>query len=111
MGSVEINGKAVEIDGEGYVQNFKEWERDVGVWLAKEDHLEMTDDHWVVAQLLREFYTSHEAIPTAKELAKLMGNTLGDEKGNSKYLAELFPNDPIKLSCKISGLPRMAGCT
>jgi tRNA 2-thiouridine synthesizing protein E len=111
MGSVEVNGKTVEIDGEGYVQNFKEWERDVAVWLAKEDNLVLTDDHLVVAKLLREFYASHESIPTAKELAKLMGNALGDEKGNSKYLAELFPNDPIKLSGKISGLPRMPGCT
>jgi tRNA 2-thiouridine synthesizing protein E len=41
-----------------------------------------------------------------KEIAKVMG----PEKGNTKYLYELFPDGPAKQACRYAGLPKPTGC-
>lgn len=111
MTALEGNGKTVEFDGEGYLVHFDDWGKEVGLTLAKSENLEMTDDHWVVLQLMRDYYRKHELIPTARDFTDLMGRSLGSDKGNKKYLDQLFPNEQLKQCAKIAGLPRLAGCT
>lgn len=111
MTTIQTNSRTVNLDGEGYLEKFDEWDKDVGLALAKEEGIDITDDHWVVARLLRDFYKEHAKIPTTKELVTSLRKELGEAKGTSKYLSQLFPNEPAKQSAKIAGLPRMPGCT
>ena len=111
MSAIDVNGKSVELDGEGYLANFNEWNKDVARALAKDQSIEITDDHWVVLQLLRDYYSENENIPTARDLVRSIGEKLGNEKGNNRFLSTLFPHDQLKQGSKIAGLPRMPGCT
>ena len=45
-----------------------------------------------------------------KIVAETVGKRLGKDKGNSKYLYELFPYGPGKQACKFAGLPKPTGC-
>ena len=108
--SFEINGKVYETDEEGYLVNLSDWNEEVAKYLAAEEKIELTDAHWEVINFLREYYNDYQIAPAIRVLTKAIGKKLGPEKGNSKYLYELFPYGPAKQACKIAGLPKPTGC-
>ena len=110
MATLDVNGKSLETDEEGYIVNLSDWDEDVANELAKEEGIDMSDNHWEVVNFLREYYDEYQIAPAVRVLTKAIGKKLGPEKGNSKYLYELFPYGPAKQACKIAGLPKPTGC-
>jgi tRNA 2-thiouridine synthesizing protein E len=108
--SFELNGVTYETDEDGYLVNLDQWNKDVGEFLAKSETLEMSDAHWEVVNFLREYYEEYKIAPMIRILTKAIGKKLGPEKGNTKYLYELYPGGPAKQACKIAGLPKPTGC-
>jgi TusE/DsrC/DsvC family sulfur relay protein len=107
---IEVNGITYETDEEGYLVNLTDWNEDIGKELAKAENVEMTPNHWEVVNFLRDYYNEYQIAPAVRVLTKAIGKQLGEEKGNSKYLYELFPYGPAKQACKIAGLPKPTGC-
>tara|TARA_B100000700_G_scaffold217060_1_gene238788 strand:- start:241 stop:573 length:333 start_codon:yes stop_codon:yes gene_type:complete len=107
---IEVNGKSLEVDEEGYLSNLNDWEKDVAEIMAKEDGIDLGDDHWEIINFLREYYEEYQIAPAVRVLTKAVGKKLGKDKGNSKYLYELFPYGPGKQACKFAGLPKPTGC-
>ncbi len=110
MGSIEINGKSLETDEEGYLVNLSDWTEDTAQFLAQQENVELGPNHWEVINFLREYYTEYQIAPAVRVLTKAIGKKLGPDKGNSQYLYELFPYGPAKQACKIAGLPKPTGC-
>ncbi|MCK9530540.1 MAG: TusE/DsrC/DsvC family sulfur relay protein [Gammaproteobacteria bacterium] len=108
--ALEVNGKSLATDEEGYLLNLADWDEAAAIELAKSESVEMTDAHWEVIHFLREYYNEYQIAPAVRVLTKAIGKKLGPEKGNSKYLYELFPYGPAKQACKIAGLPKPTGC-
>ena len=107
---IEVNGKSYETDEEGYLSNRTEWNEDLAKAMAKADNCDLTDNHWEVINFLREYYEEYQIAPAVRVLTKAIGKKLGPDKGNSKYLYELFPYGPAKQACKYAGLPKPTGC-
>lgn len=107
---IEVNGTTYETDEEGYLVNLSEWNEEIGMALAVGENVEMTPNHWEVVNFLRDYYNEYQIAPAVRVLTKAIGKQLGEEKGNSKYLYELFPYGPAKQACKIAGLPKPTGC-
>jgi tRNA 2-thiouridine synthesizing protein E len=110
MGTINVNGTDFEVDEEGYLANLNDWNPDVAEYMAKEDDCELTENHWEVINFLREYYEEYQIAPAVRVLTKAIGKKLGPDKGNSKYLYELFPYGPAKQACKYAGLPKPTGC-
>ena len=110
MPSMDVNGSAVEVDEEGYLTDINDWNKDIAGALAETEEVELTDAHWEVIDFLREYYDEYQIAPAVRVLTKAIGKKLGKDKGNSKYLYELFPYGPAKQACKIGGLPKPTGC-
>jgi tRNA 2-thiouridine synthesizing protein E len=108
--ALEVGGKTVETDEEGYLVNLADWDEDIANELAKSEGVEMTENHWEVVNFLREYYNEYQIAPAVRVLTKAIGKKLGPEKGNSKYLYELFPYGPGKQACRYAGLPKPTGC-
>jgi len=107
---IEVNGKSLETDEEGYLANLSEWSEDAATALAEAEGIDMSTNHWEVVNFLREYYEEYQIAPAVRVLTKAIGKKLGKDKGNSKYLYELFPYGPAKQACKIAGLPKPTGC-
>jgi TusE/DsrC/DsvC family sulfur relay protein len=106
----EYDGKTIETDEEGYITDISLWTRELAIKIAEEENIEMDDDHWEVVNFLRNYYEEYQIAPAIRVLIKAIKRTMGPEKGNSKYLYELFPYGPAKQACKIAGLPKPTGC-
>lgn len=106
----ELNGKVYETNEAGYLANVEDWDKEAAMYLAKEEDVEMTEAHWEVVNFLREYYDEYKIAPAVKVLIKAVGKKLGLEKGNNKYLFELYPQGPAIQACKIAGLPKPTGC-
>ncbi|MDP4546289.1 MAG: TusE/DsrC/DsvC family sulfur relay protein [Marinobacter sp.] len=100
-----------ERNNEGFLENATDWTSGVAEIIAAEDQITLNDKHWEIIEFLREFYTKHEMSPPSNRLfVKAVKDALGDQKGNSIYLMQLFPGTPAKTACKIAGLPRPTNC-
>nr|AFI78683.1 DsrC-like protein [uncultured bacterium ws085G8] len=106
----ELNGTTYESDEEGYLVDISAWNKELAELIAKDENIEMNDDAWEVVNFLRNYYEEYQIAPAVRVLTKAVKKSLGPEKGNSKYLYELFPYGPAKQACKIAGLPKPTGC-
>ena len=111
MATIEVNGRSVKLDSEGYLVDPGDWEKDVADALAAKEKIVLTEDHFKVIQLIRDYYNKNKVMPTIRELTKAMAEALGENKGNNKYLNSLFPELPLKQAGRIAGLPQLAGCS
>jgi len=106
----ELNGVTFEADEEGYLVDLSAWNKELAELIADDENIEMNDDAWEVVNFLRNYYEEYQIAPAVRVLTKAVKKKLGAEKGNSKYLYELFPYGPAKQACKIAGLPKPTGC-
>ena len=110
MPTIEVSGKSFETDEEGYLVNLGDWNEELAGELAKQEGIDMSENHWEVVNFLRKYYEEYQIAPAVRVLTKAIGKQLGPDKGNSAYLYELFPYGPAKQACKIAGLPKPTGC-
>lgn len=100
----------VEYDGEGFLRQLDDWNAEVADTIAARENILLTDAHWEIIELLRDYYRQYEASPAMRPLVSYVRQRLGSEKGNSIYLLTLFPGSPAKIGSKIAGLPKPDNC-
>ena len=107
---LEVTGKKIEVDANGYLLNHTDWNTEVAEIIAQNESIELSDAHWEVVLFVREFYKEYDTSPAIRVLVKSLANKLGPEIGNSRYVQRLFPKGPAKQATKIAGLPKPAKC-
>lgn len=107
---VNIDGRGIEVDNDGYLVDLNQWDNEVARELAEQENISLTPAHWEIINLLRDFYREFEMSPAMRALVKYTEKKLGSEKGKSIYLLQLFPPSPAKIASKIAGLPRPTNC-
>jgi len=110
MSTLNVGGRSIALDKDGYLVELSEWSDEVAQALASQEQLELTPEHWEVLSLLRTFYQEFELSPATRPLIKYTALKLGPEKGNSMHLNRLFKGTPAKLAAKLAGLPKPTNC-
>ena len=104
MATKTYAGKEVEVDGDGFLVNHKEWTEDMAPELAKEEEInELTDMHWKVIRFMRDEFDGNGQIPTIRKIKNSGGVP-------TKDLYQLFPGGPAKKAARIAGLGKPQGC-
>jgi tRNA 2-thiouridine synthesizing protein E len=98
------------VDKEGFLRNLDDWSPEVAEALALTDGIRLTEEHWEILRLVRDYYRCYHLSPATRVLVRLVGERLGPEKGQSIHLMRLFSGKPAKLVSKIAGLPKPANC-
>lgn len=105
-----VNGKKIETDGEGYLKNLHDWSEDFARARAKEEGLELAEEHWEVIRFLRDYYQEHGVQAQVRVMIPYFRQQWGAERGNNRYLHELFPiGGPQKQGNRLAGLLRTKG--
>jgi len=104
------DGREIATDEKGYLRDPGQWDRRVAEHMAREDGIALSPDHWAVIDIFREYFRHYEIEPPMRALVKLVGQELGEEKGNSRFLYRLFPQGPTTQACRYAGLPRPLSC-
>lgn len=99
-----------DVDKEGFLRHLADWSPEVAGKLANDEGIELTNEHWHIIHVVRDYYDAYHISPATRVLVKLVREQLGDDKGESIYLMQLFSGKPAKLVSKIAGLPKPANC-
>lgn len=97
MPEIDVNGKKVEVDEDGFLVSLDQWDEDVAKYLAETEGLsELSEDHWKLINYLKDYYNEYGIAPMVRKMTKESGFSL-------KEIYDLFPSGPAKGACKIAG--------
>lgn len=97
-----IAGHTVSVNKEGYLTDLSQWNKDIAIELAKEENIELKDEHWKVLNYLQEQYKKEVAL-SIRKIGKSGVVTI-------KEFYALFPKGPLKISSKIAGIEKPKSC-
>ncbi len=105
---LEVNGRNVETDVQGFLQHMEEWSEEFAKEQAMKDGVQLYNDHWELIYYFREYHDANMTNPTMHTLIQDLGSKskqFHDRKAYEKHIYNLFPRDPIGEICKLAGLP------
>ncbi|HET9700409.1 MAG TPA: TusE/DsrC/DsvC family sulfur relay protein [Burkholderiales bacterium] len=105
-----INGKEIQTDAEGYLASLDDWSEDVARYLADKDNPALTEAHWKILNVIRDYYAEYGTAPNLRILQKVLKEEVGDAAADKKYLFTLFPYGPAKQGARYAGMPKPTGC-
>ena len=98
-----MNGRAIQVNDEGFLTDPAEWDRDLALELAAAIGVELTAEHWKVLEFLRTDFATQGETATTRRVQTVGGVPTKDQFA-------LFPKKPAKKMAYIAGLPKPRGC-
>lgn len=103
MPVIEVAGKQVNVNEEGFLTKYDEWDEDIAKALAAQIEIDLTDEHWKAIRFLREDYKTEGETATSRRV-----QTVGGIPVKEQFV--LFPKKPAKKMAYVAGLPKPKGC-
>jgi tRNA 2-thiouridine synthesizing protein E len=103
---LEIGGRIVPTDDEGYLINPDDWSDSIAEGLARLENVELTREHWIAIRFMREYYEDHQIAPDSRHVIKHLAQQSGRGEAGRNDLFKLFPYGYVKQACKIAGMRR-----
>lgn len=98
----EIANTTIDVNEEGFMTSFAQWNKQVGQELAKESGIDLTPRHWQVIDYIQDEH--RKEVPLS--IRKIGKSGIVD----IKEFYVLFPKAPLKTATKIAGVPKPASC-
>jgi tRNA 2-thiouridine synthesizing protein E len=98
--------RSLETDAEGYLVDPTDWDKEVARQLAKQENIELGEQHWQVLDFMRQYFDEHGVAADARFVIKFMEDDMGLGRQARNHLFKLFPYGYVKQACKIAGMKR-----
>jgi len=85
-------------------QELQHWSDDQARKAATGEGVDLTDAHFQVIHLLRDYYLKNGLTESGRELDDMLVNEFSSQ-GGRKYLHQLFPDGPVAQGMRFAGLP------
>ena len=96
-----------DIDSEQRKQREQElqgWNEDQARSIASEQGVELSEAHFKVIHLLRDYYLKNGLPESGRELEDMLDSEFSSQ-GGRKYLHQLFPEGPVTQAMRFGGMP------
>lgn len=104
MATIEIEGRVIEVDGDGFLSDPTIWNDELAAAIARFDGIaEMTEKHWAIVRIIRNNWEEKGMAPMIRVICQQTGVKL-------REIYELFPLGPARGACRVAGLPKPDGC-
>jgi len=102
----QINGKTFSLSESGWLENRDDWNEEVAEAIAKNAGIKLSEEHWELVRIAREFYEDHFQCCPPRAFSRLLRKKYGKDHCDQKFIYTLFPAGGL-VSCinKIAGLP------
>ena len=95
-------GICIDCSDQGYLTNLEQWNKDIAKEIAREEEINLNDQHWKVIEYLQD--QCRKEVPlTIRKIGK-------SGIVNIKEFYNLFPNGPLKKASRIAGIPKPVSC-
>lgn len=98
----QIAGSVIQINEEGFMMDFSQWNESIGEAIARENDITMSPRHWEVIRYIQSEYKNNMPL----SIRKIGKSGVVD----IKEFYQLFPDSPLKTASKISGIPKPVSC-
>lgn len=103
MPAFEYKGRKIQVDEEGYLKNFEDWDETVACALAEREGVAkdcpLLKDQIEILLFIREYYRKFSSVPVVRAVCKNV-----HQPKSCEYIQ--FP-DP-RITCKIAGVPKLS---
>jgi TusE/DsrC/DsvC family sulfur relay protein len=102
MPTYEYKSKKIQLDEEGYLENFEDWDETVACALAEREGVDkkcpLNKEQIEILRFIREYYKKFDSVPVVRAVC-----THVHQPKACEYIE--FP-DPI-ITCKLAGVPKL----
>jgi len=105
MSQLVVNGNNIDLTASGRLANLADWTPELAEAIAASEGLTLSDAHWDIINLMRDYYATYNIPPILKLLKREAARKLGPERATDEALNALFPGGVTYQGSKIAGLP------
>lgn len=91
-------------DNEGYLIEPQEWDENLAKQIAKNEKIELTEQHWVIINFIRDYYEDFQSVPELRKTLAHLKEKQGENLATRKFVYKLFPYGYGQQACKIAGM-------
>ena len=101
---MQFENLAIDVDEEGFLLNTDDWTPEMGMHIAQDIGIDMSQQHWEVVNYIRDQFESNESGPDRRRCLKYLRKQYGKDRATRRYVYQLFPYGYGQQACKIAGM-------
>jgi len=105
MSSLNMDTHTIELRADGHLKNLNDWTPELAERMAAAEGLVLTEQHWDVMNIMREYYAKYNTSPILKLLRRELSKQFDKERGSIESLDALFPRGVQKQGSRLAGVP------